>query len=76
MSRQVTITVRIPVDLKRRLSRLEVNVNALVRRSLEREVKRLEKRRLRGLLDEAGDILRRIPPEEIAQAVRAGRESR
>ncbi len=76
MGGQVTITAKIPADLKKRLSKLEVNVSAFVRRSLEREVERLEKERLRGLLDEAGDILRRIPPEEIVQAVRAGRESR
>ena len=76
MGGQVTITAKIPADLKKRLSKLEVNVSAFVRRSLEREVERLEKERLRGLLDEAGDILRRIPPEEIVQAVRSGRESR
>jgi hypothetical protein len=39
-------------------------------------VDRLEKDRRRKLAAEAGEILQKIPAEEIVEAVRAGRENR
>jgi len=42
MTKQVTITARIPEELKKRLTELGVNLSSLVRQSLEKELKRLE----------------------------------
>jgi len=53
-----------------------VNVSGLIREALEREVERLERERLRRLAEEAGEILRKIPAEELVEAVRSGREAR
>ena len=76
MGDQVTVTAKIPPELKERLNRLGVNVSGLIREALELEVKRLEKERLRRLAEEAGEILRKIPAEELVEAVRSGRETR
>jgi len=76
MSRQVTVTAKIPADLKERLTRLEANVSGLIREALEREVKRLERERLQKLAEEAGEILQKIPADELVEAVREGREAR
>jgi len=51
-------------------------VSGLIREALEREVKRVEKERLRELAEEAGEILQKIPAEELVQVVREGRETR
>ena len=76
MGRQVTVTAKIPADLKERLARVGANVSGLIREALEREVKRLERERLRKLAEEAGGILQKIPADELVEAVREGREAR
>ncbi|MCK4424611.1 hypothetical protein KAU93_02910 [Candidatus Bathyarchaeota archaeon] len=76
MGKQVTVTAKIPVELKERLVRLGVNVSGMIREVLEREVKRVEKERLRELAEEAGEILQKIPAEELVRVVREGREAR
>jgi post-segregation antitoxin (ccd killing protein) len=76
MSNQVIVTAKIPLKLKKKLTKLGVNVSGLVREALEVEVERLERKKLRELAKEAGKILQKIPPEEIVEAVRAGRENR
>jgi post-segregation antitoxin (ccd killing protein) len=76
MGDQVTVTAKIPSELKERLNRLGVNVSGLIREALELEVERLERERLRRLAEEAGEILRKIPAEELVGAVRSGRENR
>jgi post-segregation antitoxin (ccd killing protein) len=76
MSNQVIVTAKIPLKLKKKLTKLGVNVSGLVREALEAEVERLERKKLRELAAEAGKILQKIPSEEIVEAVRAGRENR
>ena len=76
MGDQVTVTAKIPPELKERLNRLGVNVSGLIREALKLEVERLERERLRRLAEEAGEILRKIPAEELVEAVRSGRETR
>lgn len=76
MGNQATITAKIPVELKKKLAKLEINVSGLVREALQSEVERIEKEKLRSLAAEAGEILQKIPAEEIVDAIRAGRENR
>lgn len=76
MAKQVTVTGKIPAELRERLNRLGLNVSGLIRGALEEEVERLERERLRSLAEEAGEILQKIPAEELVEAIRAGREAR
>ena len=76
MGKQVTVTAKIPAELKDRLNKLRVNVSGLIRETLEVEVSRLERERLRRLAEEAGEILRKIPAEELVESIRLGREAR
>jgi len=76
VGRLVTVTAKIPAELKERLKRLGVNVSELIRKTLELEVERLERERLRKMAEEAGEILQKIPAEELIEAVRMGRETR
>ena len=76
MGRLVTVTAKIPAELKERLKRLGVNVSELIRKTLELEAERLERERLRKMAEETGEILQKIPAEELIEAVRMGRETR
>jgi post-segregation antitoxin (ccd killing protein) len=76
MSNQATVTAKIPVELKKKLSKFGVNVSEFTREALQKEVARLERERRRKLVEEASEILQKIPADELIEAVRAGRESR
>ena len=76
MRKQATVTAKIPAELKGRLARLGVNVSGMIREALELEVNRVEKERLRELAEEAGEVLQKIPAEELVEVVREGREAR
>lgn len=73
---QETVCAKVPAGLKKKLSRLGVNVSEVIRQSLQSEVDRLEKEKLNKLAKEVSAILKKIPPEEFAQSVRASRDSR
>lgn len=47
-----------------------------MRKALEKEVERLERERLRRLAEEAGEILQKIPADEIVKSIREDRDSR
>jgi post-segregation antitoxin (ccd killing protein) len=76
MGNQVTVSAKIPSELKKKLNDFGVNVSGLMREALQSEVKRLERERLRKLADEAGAILQKIPEDELVQSVRESRDSR
>jgi hypothetical protein len=76
MGMQETVCAKVPAGLKKKLSSLGVNVSEVIRESLQSEVDRLEKEKLNKLAEEVSAILKKIPPEEFAQSVRAARDSR
>jgi post-segregation antitoxin (ccd killing protein) len=76
MGNQVTVSAKIPRELKKKLNELGVNVSGLVRETLQSEVKRLERQKLRRLAEEAGTILQKIPENEIVESIRASRDNR
>ncbi len=71
-----TVCAKVPAELKKKLSKLGVNISEVIRESLQSEVDRLEKEKLKKLAIEVSTILKKIPPEEFAQSVRASRDSR
>lgn len=72
----VTVSAKIPRELKEKLKSLNVNISRLIRESLEREVRRREEEQLKALAEEVGTILKKIPEEEIAKLIRETREKR
>ena len=71
---QETVCAKVPAELKKKLANLGVNVSELIRESLQSEVDRLERERLKKLANEVSVILKKIPPEEFVESVRATRE--
>ncbi len=71
-----TVCAKVPAELKKKLSSLGINVSEVIRESLQEEVDRLEKEKLNKLAKEVSAILKKIPPEEFAQSIRATRDNR
>jgi antitoxin CcdA len=76
MGEQATVCAKVPLELKKKLATLGINVSELIRESLQSEVNRLERERLKKLAKEVSVILKKIPPEEFIESIRATRDSR
>ena len=76
MGMEETVCAKVPAGLKKKLSSLGVNVSEVIRESLQSEVNRLEKEKLNKLAKEVSTILKKIPPEEFTQSIRASRDNR
>jgi len=76
LSNAVTISAKIPKELKEKLHRMGVNVSRLIRNALEEEVKRREEAQLREDASEVSQILKNVPEEEIVKLVRETRDER
>ena len=69
------VSARIRRELYEKLKRYGIPVSEVIRRALE-EVGRREEMKVREALARAQGILKRIPLEELVEAVRASREER
>ncbi len=73
----VTVSAKIPKDLREKLKKHSVKVSEVVRRALEEEVRARESRMLLKKLDEVVvKVKGKIGSEEITNAIRASREGR
>ena len=72
----VTITAKIPKELKEKIRRLNINASRVIREALEAEVRRKEEEQLKALAREVSNILSKIPREEIVQTIREARDER
>jgi hypothetical protein len=76
MVMEETICAKVPAALKKKLSSLGVNTSQVIRESLQAEVDKIERERLNKQAMDVSTILKKIPPEEFSESVRATRESR
>jgi hypothetical protein len=67
------ISVRIPTELKDDLRRYGIEVSEVTRKALEEEVRRREREELRGMAEELGEFLGKIPRERIVEGIREDR---
>lgn len=76
MSGYVVVTGKIPRELKEKIKRLGINVNKVIRRALEEEVRRREIELLKKSASEAAKILRKIEMNRVIKSIREDRDSR
>ena len=72
--RYVTVSAKIPAELKDMLDKLGIKPGPVIRRALEEEVRRAMFRRLEERARKLSKRLPEIPDEEIAEIVREYRE--
>ncbi|MDD3791925.1 MAG: hypothetical protein PHY74_02200 [Candidatus Bathyarchaeota archaeon] len=76
MGMEETVCAKVPAELKKKLSSLEINVSKVIREALQSEVEKIEKEHINTLAKEVSVILNKIPPGEFAESIRATRENR
>ncbi len=70
------ITVRVDRGTKSKIKKHRINVSETVRKALHKEIERREDEELKRAFKEAGEILRKVPKEELVSSIRESREER
>ena len=76
MDKYVTVSVKIPREIKERLDRFGVKTSELLRRAIMEELRRREVEELKKEIEELRDVLERISPKFVVDSIREDRESR
>ncbi len=74
MGETATVSGKITKKQKEELRRYNVNVSRLIQEAVERELRQKKKERVRRALDEAAEVLRKIPDVHIIESIRTGRD--
>ncbi|MEM4469227.1 MAG: ribbon-helix-helix protein, CopG family [Candidatus Korarchaeota archaeon] len=73
MSRYVTVSAKVPRELREKAAKLGINVNQLIRKALEEEVRRREREHLKDMAQEVSLILSKVSAEDIVKIVKEDR---
>jgi len=76
MGDYVTVSAKIPRELKELMNRFRIKPGPIIREALEREVRRRILEEVEKKARKLGEKLKNIPDEEIAKLIREDRELR
>ena len=72
----VTVSTKIPKQLKEKMKTLKIKPSKLLRKAIEDEIKRKEADQLREEIDKLKPLLEKVSMEDIVKSIREDRESR
>ena len=76
LSKSVTVSTKIPKQLKEKIDRLKIKPSRLLRKALEDEIKRRETQELKEEIEKLKPILEKISIEDIVKSIREDRDSK
>ena len=76
MSKYVTVSVKIPRELKEKLERYGIKPSKLLKKAIMEELKRKEIQELEKMRAELSDIIAKFSKEFIVRSIREDREKR
>ncbi|MEM0050082.1 MAG: hypothetical protein QW424_05800 [Candidatus Bathyarchaeia archaeon] len=76
MGKYVTVSVKIPREVKERLERLGIKPSQLLKNAIVEELRRREIEDLRKRIEEAKPILNKISTEYVVKSIREDRVGR
>jgi polyhydroxyalkanoate synthesis regulator phasin len=76
LGKYVTVSVKVPQELKEKIEKLGIKPSRILRKAIEDEVRRKEVEQIRGEITRLKPVLSKIPIEEVVKSIREDRESR
>jgi len=76
LSRNVTVSLKIPKDLRERMRKLGLNPSPILRKILEDEVRRRELQEIQTRIEKLKPLLNRLTLDEAVRSIREDRERR
>jgi post-segregation antitoxin (ccd killing protein) len=72
----VTVTVRIPKELKEEARRYDISISRIVRRALEEELRRRKLEDAREAAKRVGEFFSKLSEEEVVEWIKMARRER
>jgi antitoxin CcdA len=72
----VTVTTKIPKQLKEKMQRLKIKPAKILRKALEDEIKKREVQELKEEITKLKPILEKISIDDVVKSIREDRDSR
>ena len=76
MTKQVTVSARIDVELRRKLKELGIRPSEVIKKALEREVEERLKLQIYRKVERASEIIRKVGRDAWIKAIRESRDER
>ena len=76
MTKTVTVSAKIDVELRRKLAELGIKPSEAIRRALEREVEERTREKLQETIENASVILSKVGREDWVKSIRESRDER
>lgn len=76
MSKSVTVSTKIPQELKEKIKQLNIKPSKLLRKAIEDEIRRREAEKLKEDIKKLKPILNRVNIEDIIKGIREDRTHR
>jgi post-segregation antitoxin (ccd killing protein) len=72
----VTVSTKIPKQLKEKMSALKIKPSKILRKAIEDEIKRKEAEQLKDEINRLKPILEKVSMEDVIKSIREDRDSR
>jgi len=76
LTKTVTVSAKIDVELRRKLAELGVKPSEVIRRALEREVEERTREKLQETMENASVILSKVDRGDWVRSIRVSRDER
>ncbi|MCJ7732663.1 CopG family transcriptional regulator [Candidatus Bathyarchaeota archaeon] len=76
MAKHVTVSARIPIEVKEDIEKYDIQTSEVIRKALEAEIKQRKIGEIKTKLNSVGDELAKINLDETANFIREEREKR
>ena len=76
MGKYVTVSVKVPVELKEKMEKYGIKPSLVLRRAIEECIREEEIKRLKEKIEELKPTLEKIRIEDIVKSIREDRDSR
>ena len=76
MSKSVTVSTKIPQELKEKIKQLKIKPSKLLRKAIEDEIRRREAEKLKEDIEKLKPTLNKVSVEDIVKAIREDRTLR
>jgi post-segregation antitoxin (ccd killing protein) len=76
LSKYVSVSTKIPQELKEKMKQLEIRPSKLLRKAIEDEIRRREAEKLKEDIEKLKPTLNKVSVEEIVKSIREDRTQR
>lgn len=75
MTKYVTVSVKVPVELREKMRELGIQASRVLRKAIEEEVRRKEVERIKEAVKELKPLLNRLSIEDVVRSIKEDRKS-